>query len=111
MYYIARKEHVIMTISFDLAAVENDQFSKKKPFTRRTHAIKRAKCFRRRHLVYAKAKDSLDGGGKEVGSATRIGRSETVRSCDGPRVDRSRSKTPLGPRGIYLRPRSHHPPL
>lgn len=63
------------------------------------------------HRVYAKAKDSLDGGEKEVGSATRIGRSETVRSCDGPRVDRSRSKTPPGPRGIYLRPRSHHPQL
>lgn len=33
---------------------------------------------------------------KEVESATRIGRSGTVRSCDGPRVDRSRSKTPVG---------------
>lgn len=47
--------------------------------------------------------DSLERRrGKEESAGSR-----TVRSCDGPRVDRSRSKTPPSLEGLYLRPRSH----
>lgn len=49
--------------------------------------------------------------GKEVESATRIGRSGTVRSCDGPRVDRSRSET-SGPEESTLgRVHTTHPAI